>query len=332
MSVKLRDFFTHFRGEPHQLAAVELLASQMPTSLLKNDAEWVQVFRSTPTPKPSADNTWAGVYGAAKDAGAKYPELVAAQWALESSWGKHTSGKNNYFGLKGPGTTTKTQEVVNGKTITITDEFLNFKSLYECVEYLVDRWHRNWQGYTGVNNCPNRNEAALELTRQGYATDSNYAQKLISLMDQHQPAPKPATPKLTPGAPFDFRVTPNIKYGELCLNEPARRFTNQAQCDIATELCQFAEKARAAFGNKPVIITSGHRPKAINDAVGGAPDSEHLYAPGCGAIDFYLDGVPVKTLQDWCDKNWSYSLGYGAPKGFVHLGIRAGRPRVRWDY
>jgi hypothetical protein len=25
-------------------------------------------------------------------------------------------------------------------------------------------------------------------------------------------------------------------------------------------------------------------------------------------------------------------LGYGAPKGFVHLGIRKGRPRVRWDY
>ena len=25
-------------------------------------------------------------------------------------------------------------------------------------------------------------------------------------------------------------------------------------------------------------------------------------------------------------------LGYGAPKGFVHLGIRQGSPRVRWDY
>jgi hypothetical protein len=37
-------------------------------------------------------------------------------------------------------------------------------------------------------------------------------------------------------------------------------------------------------------------------------------------------------VQDWCDLNWPFSLGYGAPKGFIHLGIRAGRPRVRWDY
>jgi hypothetical protein len=25
-------------------------------------------------------------------------------------------------------------------------------------------------------------------------------------------------------------------------------------------------------------------------------------------------------------------LGYGATKGFVHLGMRLGRPRIRWDY
>ena len=29
----------------------------------------------------------------AQDAGAKCPNLVAAQWALESGWGEHESGK-----------------------------------------------------------------------------------------------------------------------------------------------------------------------------------------------------------------------------------------------
>ena len=144
--------------------------------------------------------------------------------------------------------------------------------------------------------------------------------------------PQQPAPKFTPGAPFSTLITPHIAYGELTLNEERRRFTNQGQCDIAVELASFLEKARAQFGNKPVIITSGHRPKAVNDAVGGAQDSEHLYKPGCGAVDFYIQGVAVKTVQDWCDKNWPYSLGYGAPKGFVHLGIRAGRPKVRWDY
>ena len=33
---------------------------------------------------PTFPNTWEGVTAAAKQAGAKFPELVAGQWALES--------------------------------------------------------------------------------------------------------------------------------------------------------------------------------------------------------------------------------------------------------
>jgi lysozyme len=142
----------------------------------------------------------------------------------------------------------------------------------------------------------------------------------------------PPQAKLTPGAPFSFRVTPNIIYGELTLGEERRRFTNQGQCDIATELCIFIEKARTQFGNKPVIITSAHRPPAVNQAVGGASNSEHLFKPGCGAIDWYINGIPVKTVQDWCVKNYPYSTGLGASKGFIHTGIRASRPRLVWNY
>jgi GH24 family phage-related lysozyme (muramidase) len=147
-----------------------------------------------------------------------------------------------------------------------------------------------------------------------------------------KPPQQQSAPRFTPSSPFTTRVTPNITYGELCLGEERRRFVNQGQCDIATELCTFIEKARAQFGNKPVIVTSGHRPPAVNQAVGGASNSEHLYKPGCGAIDWYISGVPVKTVQDWCVKNWPYSTGLGAPKGFIHTGIRAGKPRVVWDY
>jgi hypothetical protein len=34
-------------------------------------------------------NSWEGVSLHAKRVGAKFPELVAAQWALESGFGKH---------------------------------------------------------------------------------------------------------------------------------------------------------------------------------------------------------------------------------------------------
>ena len=140
-------------------------------------------------------------------------------------------------------------------------------------------------------------------------------------------------PKLSPSSPFSALITPHITLGEFALNEEARRFTHQHQIATAAELAAFLERVRVAFGGKPVIITSGYRPPAINKSIGGASSSEHLYnSPGVGAVDFYIQGADINAVQAWCDKEWPCSVGYGAPKGFVHLGIRAGRPRVRWDY
>jgi GH24 family phage-related lysozyme (muramidase) len=168
------------------------------------------------------------------------------------------------------------------------------------------------------------NGAALPgLTRRRAAEVALFAGK---------PPLQQSAPRFAPSSPFTTLITPHITYGEVCVNEERRRFTNQAQCDICMELCVFIEKARAQFGNKPIIITSGNRPEKVNQAVGGSSNSEHLYKPGCGAIDFFISGVPVRAVQDWCDAKWPFSLGYGATKGFIHLGVRAGRPRVRWDY
>ena len=139
--------------------------------------------------------------------------------------------------------------------------------------------------------------------------------------------------KAKPSDPFSTKLSPHFTLGEFALGQPARRFTAQHQVDTAIELAAFLGRVRVAFGGKRITITSGYRPAAINRSVGGASGSEHLYdAPNVGAVDFYVDGASIDAVQDWCDKNWPYSIGYGAPKGFVHLGIRQGRPNVRWDY
>ena len=140
----------------------------------------------------TSHNSWEGVQQLAELAGAKFPEVVAAQWALESGWGKHFSGKWNAFGLKGPGTKKKTKEVVDGKEITIEAEFLDFEDIADCVDYLVSRWYRNYNEYEGINIARSREEAARELVKQGYATDPEYAEKLIKLMDDHAPKIKEA--------------------------------------------------------------------------------------------------------------------------------------------
>lgn len=319
-----------YREEPHQIAAWNYLESKIPADVM---AEFAELYRAAPAAKESAyQNTWSGVAQAARVAGARFPELVAAQWALESNWGKSVTGRHNYFGQKGPGTVRTTQEVINGKRVTVNAEFLDFKDLGDSVQYVVDRWHRDWKEHKGVNRAKTREEAARLLVVEGYATDPDYADKLIRLMDQN--APKAAEPvKVRPSSPFSTKLTPNFTLGEFALEQESRRFRHQYQVDTAIELAQFLEKMRAAFSGKSVTITSGYRPPEINRSVGGASGSEHLYdAPGVGAVDVVINGVSVWEIQKWADREWPYSLGYGAPRGFIHLGIRQGRPRVRWDY
>jgi hypothetical protein len=138
--------------------------------------------------------------------------------------------------------------------------------------------------------------------------------------------------KLTTSSPFTARITPHITLGEFALDQEARRFDHQHQIDTAAELAAFLERVRTAFGGKPIIITSGYRPAAINRAVGGATSSEHLYSkPGEGAVDFVVHNADMQAVQRWCDKEWKHSLGYAAPN-FIHLGRRADGQRRRWDY
>ena len=301
-NIKLRDFFKHYRGEPHQAAAIDMLQSMMPESLLRPDSEWVESFRAAPPPKPlETPNTWVGVMDAAKRAGARYPELVAAQWALESGHGKHTSGKNNYFGLKGPGTKTRTQEVINGKTVTITDEFLDFRDLDECVTYLVDRWHRNWRDHTGVNNAPNRDDAARALVKEGYATDPQYASKLIRLMNEKAPiTAKPGNPLKVP-----------------YFSQRDSALSGQAQ--------------RMCFSSSCAMLTAYLRPGSI-----GGPNADDQYLQRVMQYGDTTDanaqikalasyGITARFVQnaDWADLERQIARGAPIPCGFLHHGTSA---------
>lgn len=143
-----------------------------------------------------AYTTWGEIAGLAGKAGAKYPELVAAQWALESSYGTAVSGTNNFFGIKGIGTKKTTVEYVNGRPIQVVDEFMNFSTPEECVQCLVDRWYKDYKDYKGVNRAISRDEAADLLVKEGYATDPLYSKKLKDLMNRNTApteSPKPVS-------------------------------------------------------------------------------------------------------------------------------------------
>ena len=135
----------------------------------------------------SADPTFKSIVAMAQKSGAAHPELVAAQWALESGFGKTPSGKNNYFGIKATagesGTTKQTWEVYGGKEVTTDAKFKNFDTPQAGVDELVGRWHKDYKGYSGVNRGGTAAEAADLLVQEGYATDPNYAAKLKKIME-----------------------------------------------------------------------------------------------------------------------------------------------------
>jgi hypothetical protein len=141
--------------------------------------------------------TWEQIETLAEKAGTKYPSLVAAQWALESGWGQHQSGKNNFFGIKGKGTVVTTKEFINNKWITIRDEFKDFASPQDCVNDLVSKWYKDYKGYKGVDRESSIENAARDLVKQGYATDPKYAEKLIEILRRKDKLTPPRVPGAT---------------------------------------------------------------------------------------------------------------------------------------
>ena len=90
-------FWDNYKGLKHQRDAVAKLGEHIKSAdpgLLTESSEWVVDWRGT----SDIDNTWGGIEAAARKHGSRYPELVAAQWRLESGSGKHMSGRNNPFG------------------------------------------------------------------------------------------------------------------------------------------------------------------------------------------------------------------------------------------
>ena len=107
-------------------------------------------------------------------------ETIFAQAALESNWGR-SAPNNNFFGIKGPGGTQTTREYVNGQWVTIQDSFRGYGSIAESVNgwVITNPRSRRWGD---ARSAGSPEEAARALQAGGYATDPDYASKLISVI------------------------------------------------------------------------------------------------------------------------------------------------------
>ncbi|NLC20531.1 MAG: flagellar assembly peptidoglycan hydrolase FlgJ [Halomonadaceae bacterium] len=134
-------------------------------------------------------------------------ELILAQAALETGWGRHeiataTGGNShNLFGIKagrswsGPTTDIVTHEYIDGQRTRVVDSFRVYGSFEEAFTDYA-RLIGNNPRYAAVTTAGSAEQAARALQSGGYATDPAYADKLIAVMNRMGPAQAQASDSL----------------------------------------------------------------------------------------------------------------------------------------
>ena len=127
-------------------------------------------------------------------------------------------------------------------------------------------------------------------------------------------------------------------------NTKIKNVPNEAQVENLKRLCEWLEMLRSEWnkrygeGNDPIIINSGYRSEAVNKAVGGAANSNHL--TGC-AVDIHVAGMEqliryaaiLLDISDERHEDFDELLLERSPRGtyWLHFAVRptGNRRRIR---
>ena len=150
------------------------------------------------------NSLWQGTVAAAKKMDVP-PLALLGQWAIESSWGTKITGDYNYFGIKsfgkGPQRLVDTTEAnltkaqiqfykdkgwfikdLGGGKVRVKDLFKSFSSPEDAISGYVDFLTNNAR-YKGVFGSKTPEEFGTKLKNAGYATDTTYAEKIVSMVN-----------------------------------------------------------------------------------------------------------------------------------------------------
>ena len=135
--------------------------------------------------------------GAADRLGISRRGLIA-QAALETGWGRyvirHPDGRSthNFFGIKagpewsGDVVRVPTTEYIDGRAVTVNAVFRAYESTADAFEDYDDFIEHNPRYEAVVAHGSNAAAFAEQLARAGYATDPNYAEKIVAILDSGQ--------------------------------------------------------------------------------------------------------------------------------------------------
>lgn len=110
-----------------------------------------------------------------------YPSTVLAMAALESGYNLNAE---TLFGIKGEGQVLDTTEYIDGKYVNVKDSFKLYPSISASVQGLYDLMQI--ERYHSACECVEWEEECRQIQKCGYATDPEYSDKLISIINSYQ--------------------------------------------------------------------------------------------------------------------------------------------------
>ena len=110
-----------------------------------------------------------------------YPSTVLAMAALESGYNLNAK---TLFGIKGDGVVLDTTEYLNVEHVNIKDSFKCYPSILASVQGLYDLVQ--WEQYDRATSSTDFEEECYMIQACGYATDPDYANKLINIVNSYQ--------------------------------------------------------------------------------------------------------------------------------------------------
>lgn len=110
-----------------------------------------------------------------------FPSTVLAMAALESGYNLNAT---TLFGIKGDGVVLDTTEYINGEYINIKDSFKCYPSLTASVQGLYNLMQ--WSNYDRATSSTDYVEECRMVQACGYATDPEYSDKLINIVNSYQ--------------------------------------------------------------------------------------------------------------------------------------------------
>jgi flagellar protein FlgJ len=184
--------YTFYRTSLSPRAMVQRPGPDVPTTVHR-EVERAEV--TVRTPEQFIKSLWAYASKAAQALGVN-PEVLIAQSALETGWGKKILTDNrgqsshNLFGIKadvnwrGARVKTSTLEYENGIAVRNRAEFRAYDSFEASFEDYVDFLRGNPRYRSALTQAHDPRAYLEALQNAGYATDPHYADKIRSIMNR----------------------------------------------------------------------------------------------------------------------------------------------------